>query len=114
MMSKCRYCDPDTLDKKTGKWNHCPFTLGGGEPALVAGVTRSIMQDDRIKDFAFSFRLSASYLGMVPKFLTISTRQSKYIIHITLLFISPNNLYFGILFTKFKLIIYTVNYNAVI
>ncbi|CAA3009616.1 cucumisin-like [Olea europaea subsp. europaea] len=62
--SESRYCDPDTLDKKTGKWNQCPFTLGGGEQPLVAGVTRSIMQDDRIKDFAFSFRFSASYLGM--------------------------------------------------
>ncbi|KAK4480228.1 hypothetical protein RD792_013290, partial [Penstemon davidsonii] len=62
--STSRYCQPDSLDPKlvNGTILLCDG-LNDATPAADAGAIGTIMQDNGFKDFAFSFPISASYLG---------------------------------------------------
>lgn len=62
---KCRYCISGSLDTTlvNGTIVLCD-QLDTGEEPLDAGAIGSIMQGDGYNDFAFSFPLSLSYLGL--------------------------------------------------
>ncbi|PIM98682.1 Cucumisin [Handroanthus impetiginosus] len=62
--STSRYCQPDSLDPTLVKGTIVLCDgLSFADPVAAANGTGAIMQDDFLRDFAFSFPLSVSYLG---------------------------------------------------
>ncbi|KAK6156175.1 hypothetical protein DH2020_010423 [Rehmannia glutinosa] len=63
--SSSRYCEPDSLDPALVKDTIVLCDgLSDAEPVAAAGATGTILQDSGFTDFAFSFPLPASFLGV--------------------------------------------------